>query len=98
MEQPKRKTVVINLTAIMSAAEPGAAPAVEDAVEDMAPERPAKLLNRNFVLLWMGQAVSQLGSQVQVVAMVFWIKRATDSASLIGAMMMFPGILNVVLS
>jgi MFS family permease len=78
----------------MTVSKPVAAPAREE----IAPERPAKLLNRNFVLLWMGQAVSQLGSQVYVIAMVFWIKHATDSARLIGSMMMLSSIPNVILS
>ncbi|MCI0664958.1 MAG: MFS transporter, partial [Acidobacteria bacterium] len=57
-----------------------------------------RLFNRNFVLLWLAQSVSQLGSQVYVIAVVFWIKRATDSASLIASMLMVSGILNIILS
>ncbi len=61
-------------------------------------QRPANVLNRNFVLLWVGQAVSQLGSQVNVIAMVFWVKHATNSASLIASMLMGSSILNIMLS
>jgi MFS family permease len=60
--------------------------------------RPAKLLNRDFVLLWLGQAVSQLGSQIYVVALVLWIKRTTGSASLIALILMISSIPSVVLS
>lgn len=93
----ERKAIVeesINLTVVEAAPEPVVSPALEES----ALEPPTKLLNRNFVLLWMGQAVSQLGSQVYVIAMVFWIKHATNSASLIASMLMVSSILNVTLS
>ncbi len=54
------------------------------------------LFNRNFVLLFQGQFVSQLGSFVYFVAIVFWIKHATDSATIVGLIAMLatiPGIL-----
>ena len=59
------------------------APARE--AQSAAPER---LMNKNFVLLWQGQLVSQLGSQAFSIAMMFWIKHATESASLLGLIMM----------
>jgi DHA3 family macrolide efflux protein-like MFS transporter len=51
-------------------------------------KQPTKLMNRNFFLLWQGQFVSRLGSQVVLIALAFWIKHTTDSATLIGLIQM----------
>ena len=59
-------------------------------------EIPTKLLNKNFLLLWQGQFISQMGNQVHAVAMMFWIKHATGSATLMGTLLMLaslPGVL-----
>jgi MFS family permease len=65
--------------------------------EDSSVKSPSKLLNKNFLLLWQGQLVSQLGNQVHAIAMVFWIKHATDSATLIGTLMMLSALPAIIL-
>ncbi|MBI5032173.1 MAG: MFS transporter [Chloroflexi bacterium] len=60
-------------------------------------QRPTKLLNRNFFLLWQGQSISRLGIQAFEIAMLFWIKHATDSATLMGLMLMLSNLPGIVL-
>jgi DHA3 family macrolide efflux protein-like MFS transporter len=61
-------------------------------------QKPTRLMNKNFVLLWQGQAVNRLGLQAFSVAMVFWIKHATGSATLMGMMLMLSTLPAVLLS
>lgn len=83
----------------MEPSEPLAAADPVDPVDPVAPIAPAgppaRLMNRNFFLLWLGQTVSQFGNQAYSIAMMFWLMKRTDSASLIGMIMTFstlPGI------
>ncbi|MFZ1289612.1 MAG: MFS transporter [Melioribacteraceae bacterium] len=57
-----------------------------------------KLFNRNYFLLWQGQFVSRIGSQVYLIAMIIWIKESTDSASLLGIMGFIGGLPAIVFS
>lgn len=62
---------------------------------------PEKLFNKNFVLLWQGQAASQLGSAIFNIAIIFWVKHTTGSATLLGLLMMLsstPGLLLAILA
>jgi MFS family permease len=61
-------------------------------------QQPKRLFNRNFTLLWLGQSVSELGSQGFTVAMLLWIKEATNSASLIGLLLMVSSLPGIILS
>ena len=52
--------------------------------------------NRNFLLLWQGQLVSQVGSQVFALAGLLWLKHATESTllvALLSAAFVVPGLL-----
>ncbi len=60
-------------------------------------ERPTKLMNRNFFLLWQGQSVNQLGVQFFFIAVPLWIMDATNSATLIGLIQMLAGLPAVIL-
>ncbi len=55
-----------------------------------------RLFNKDFVLLFQGQFVSQIGSSIYMIALLFWVKHATDSATLMGILAMtamIPGVL-----
>ncbi len=57
---------------------------------------PTRLFNRDFLLLSQGQFISQIGNNLYGIAMMFWIKHATGSASLMGLVMTLtalPGVL-----
>jgi MFS transporter, DHA3 family, macrolide efflux protein len=70
---------------------------MEEQSADSIRKPPTKLFNKDFILLWQGQLVSQLGNQVHTIAMLFWIKHATGSATLIGTLMMLSAIPGVIL-
>ncbi|MBK7141170.1 MAG: MFS transporter [bacterium] len=58
---------------------------------------PTRLFNCNFLLLWQGQLISRIGNEAHYVALAFWVKHATGSASLMGAFMMAATIPRVIM-
>ena len=63
--------------------------------EPTAPSR-ERLLNRDFLLLWQGQAVSGIGTSLSQIATIYWLLQATGSATTMGLVSMagaIPGVL-----
>lgn len=54
-------------------------------------------MNRNFLLLWQGQAISQMGAQISAITMLFWLKHTTESPALMGTLSMLSGLVTVLL-
>jgi DHA3 family macrolide efflux protein-like MFS transporter len=65
---------------------PGRDPAAATTPCQAAPPA-ARMLNRNFLLLWQGQAISELGNAAFSVAIAYWLLQATGSASLMGLLL-----------
>jgi len=51
-----------------------------------------RLWSRNFLLLWQGNAVSLLGTQVFYLTLMLWAREATGSTTLVGILMMVGGL------
>ena len=45
---------------------------------------PTRLFNKNFLLLWQGQAVSFIGDELFDIILILWIKELTGSATMTG--------------
>ena len=58
---------------------------------------PKKFFNRNYLLLFQGQFVSRIGTQVFLFAMIVWVTETFHSTSLVGLLGMAAGIPPVLL-
>jgi MFS transporter, DHA3 family, macrolide efflux protein len=56
-----------------------------------------RLFNKNFFLLWQGQFVSNIGTQLFLVVTMLWIENVTGSATLMGTIGAMTGIIMVLL-
>src|SRR5215216_5511012 len=57
-----------------------------------------RLWNRNFILLWAGQTISQLGNPAFNIGAMFWLMEKTGSASLMGLVMTAASVPAILLS
>ncbi len=57
-----------------------------------------RLFNTQFLLLWQGQFVSRIGTYLFDIAMVLWIKEITNSASLMGLIIIAGNIPEILLA
>lgn len=46
-----------------------------------------RLLNKNYMLLWQGQLVSRLGTQVYSIVIALWLKHSLESSGAAGSLM-----------
>jgi MFS family permease len=60
-------------------------------------EKPTKLFNKNYLLLWQSQFISSLGTQAFSMAMILWIWNTTGSATMMGLLQMFASIPAIIL-
>lgn len=56
------------------------------------------LFNKDYVLLWLGMGVSQLGAGAASIGLMWWIQTTTGSAMLLGTMAMVRSLIVVLLS
>lgn len=54
-------------------------------------------LGRDFRLLWLGQAASQLGDRIHQIAMAWWVLQTTGSAAMMGALLVASSVPAIVL-
>ena len=57
-----------------------------------------KFFNKNFVMLWLGQAVSQIGTGVGYIATLWWVQSTTGSALALGGLATVSSVVGLVLS
>jgi MFS family permease len=60
-------------------------------------EKPTKLFNKNYLLLWQGQTVSRLGSSLFLLPMMLWVKDTTGSAAIMGLLLSIASIPGLIL-
>ena len=46
--------------------------------------KPEKLFNKNLILLWQGQFISLLGTEIVTIVVILWLKENTGLATLMG--------------
>lgn len=78
--------------------EPSASPLPAPETTPDPTQTPGRLWNRNFVLLWAGQTISQLGNPAFNIGAMFWLMEKTGSASLMGLVMTAASVPAIVLS
>lgn len=61
-------------------------------------QAPTRLFNRDFTLLWLGQAVSSIGTNGYGIAMMYWVYTATGSATLMATAMIAQAVPGILLS